>query len=54
MTIDSVIAYSGVACLCCIGLLVLLTMGSVDIGCHVVGSEMNKNNEIEYLMLGNC
>ena len=54
MTIDSVITFCGFACVICIGIVVMLATGSVDIGCHVIGSELNKNNEIEYLMLGNC
>jgi hypothetical protein len=39
-----------------VNLFVLYTMvfGGFDVGCHIVGTEINGNNSIEYMMMGNC
>ena len=51
--LDRLIAYDTVLLMLCLGLVSFLAF-NVDLGCHVLGQEVNKNGEIEYLMIGNC
>lgn len=31
-----------------------LAIGLPDLGCHIVGQEVNADNSIEYMMMGDC
>jgi hypothetical protein len=52
---DSAIIQFGVMAL--FGLILIVFIGSgfgVDVGCHVVGTELNGNSTAEFLTVGDC
>jgi hypothetical protein len=51
--IDSLIAYMGLFFIIGLGL-TLAFAGNFDAGCHIVGTEINGDNTVEYLMFGKC
>jgi|OM-RGC.v1.037401750 hypothetical protein len=51
--IDAMIVYMGFFAIITMGIIIAFT-GNVDMGCHIIGSEINGDNSVEYLKLGNC
>lgn len=51
---NSLLFFFGVSIL--IGLTLIVTVSGVtpDIGCHVIGTEINGDYSTEYLTIGNC
>lgn len=54
-SLNGAIIICGFLMFLCLGTMITVAGGtSANIGCFVIGSEINSDNSVEYLALGNC